>query len=119
MQEIDFNLVGEYIKRLRKAKKLTQDQLAELSACSSKHLSAVENGEKPSIELLVRLSYALGVPVDNLLRDAQWISPAYLHSEIGKKIAKCDNVQLRAVDKAVDSILAIKEEYLIKGIPEV
>ncbi len=28
------------------------------------------------------------------------------------------NLQLRAVDKAADSIFDIKEEYLIKGIPE-
>ena len=50
MQEIDLKIVGEYIKRLCKAKKLTQDQLAERGACSRKYPSAVEDGEKPSIE---------------------------------------------------------------------
>lgn len=118
MQDLDFDLVGERIKRKRKAKKLTQEAVAEICGCSSKHLSAVENGEKPSIELIMKLSVALDATVDYFLKDSPLVAPAYLKSEIGKKIAACDTVQLRAVDKAVDSILAIKEEYLVRGFPE-
>ncbi|WP_195421506.1 helix-turn-helix domain-containing protein [Faecalicatena contorta] len=119
MHEVNFELVGERIKLKRKAKKLTQDAVAEICGCSSKHLSAVENGEKPSIELLMKLSVVLDATVDYFLKDSPLVAPSYLKSEIGKKIAICDTVQLKAVDKAVDSILAIKEEYLLKGIPEV
>lgn len=118
MHELNFELVGERIQRKRKAKKLTQDAVAEICGCSSKHLSAVENGEKPSIELLMKLSVALDVTVDYFLKDSPLVAPAYLKTEIGKKIATCDTVQLRAVDKAVDAILAIKEEYLFRGFPE-
>ena len=45
MHDINFELVGERIKLRRKDKKLTQDAVAELCGCTSKHLSAVENGE--------------------------------------------------------------------------
>lgn len=119
MHDINFELVGERIKLRRKDKKLTQDAVAELCGCTSKHLSAVENGERPSPELLMNLSIVLDATVDYFLKDSPLVAPAYLKTEIGKKVAKFDSVQLKALDREVDTILAIKEDYLMKGILEV
>ena len=53
-------IFGEHLKNLRKAHKLTQAQLAEMSAVEPKHISCIENGLSfPSGDLIARLADAL------------------------------------------------------------
>lgn len=59
----------ENLKRLRKAKNLTQKELGELCDVSESMIGLVENGNrKPSYELLLKLGEALDCSVDDLLR---------------------------------------------------
>jgi transcriptional regulator with XRE-family HTH domain len=52
--------LGARIKELRKIRKLTQEQLAEMVDVDSKHLSRIEvGGSYPSIDTLVKMSAAL------------------------------------------------------------
>src|SRR5579862_5593354 len=61
--------VGDRIREIREAKKLTQDQLAEKAAISKGFLSEVENGKRNvSSEYLLRIANSLGASVDYLLR---------------------------------------------------
>jgi len=65
-------LFGEKISSLRKAKGLTQAQLAEILNVSNKTISRWETGEGyPEITLLVPLAKTLGVTVDALLSDGE------------------------------------------------
>lgn len=51
---------GDYIRKLRLEKRISQVVLASLSNCDPPYLSKIENGkETPSEELLVRLAKAL------------------------------------------------------------
>lgn len=60
-------LLGERIKELRKAKGLTQEQLAELVSVEPRHISRVEGGyNSPSIERLALISEVLSVPIQEL-----------------------------------------------------
>ncbi len=60
-------LLGERIRELRKAKGLTQEQLAELVGVEPRHISRVEGGyNSPSIERLARIAEVLGVPIQEL-----------------------------------------------------
>lgn len=55
-------LVGRNVRRIRKAKGLTQEALAEVSGFSQQYLSDLERGGRnPSIVTLYELSQALGV----------------------------------------------------------
>jgi transcriptional regulator with XRE-family HTH domain len=57
-------LFGENLKRRRREKKLSQEQLAEKTGISVKHLSAIERGLTfVSAELLEKLSQALETPL--------------------------------------------------------
>jgi len=57
------SIFGENLKRCRKAKKLSQEQLSEQVDISVKHLSALERGVTfVSAELLERLAVSLEVP---------------------------------------------------------
>lgn len=59
---------GEFIAELRKQKKITQNELADLLGVTNKAVSRWETGEGyPEITLLPRLAIILGVTVDEIL----------------------------------------------------
>ncbi|MBQ9544660.1 MAG: helix-turn-helix transcriptional regulator [Clostridia bacterium] len=56
------------LKEIRKAKKLTQRQVADFLICSPTVYSRYETGERqPPVEVLIRLSDFFGVTVDYLV----------------------------------------------------
>jgi transcriptional regulator with XRE-family HTH domain len=56
--------VSEKIKQLRRAKKITQTELAKRLNIDRTHLNKIENGKvKPSLALLERIAHELGVSV--------------------------------------------------------
>jgi transcriptional regulator with XRE-family HTH domain len=57
------------LKRLRRARRLTQEELAKRARVSQPYLSQLEAGEKanPGAAIVKRLAKALGVPVTELL----------------------------------------------------
>ena len=58
-------LLNEKLKKLRKDKNLTQEDLAEKVGVSAKHISAIETGRtKTNIQLLYEIATALNVTVD-------------------------------------------------------
>ena len=64
--------IGERIKKLRKAKKLTLDVLAEMSGFSKSYLSQIENlRREPSIGTLTKVAYVLGVDALFLISGVQ------------------------------------------------
>ena len=59
--------IGECIKRLRKEKNWSQEQLAEASGLPQPHISKLENGQhSPSHKTVVALANALGVKTSEL-----------------------------------------------------
>jgi transcriptional regulator with XRE-family HTH domain len=55
-------LVGSNVKRIRQAKGLTQEQLAELSGFSQQYISGLEQGRRnPTIVTIYELATVLGV----------------------------------------------------------
>lgn len=74
MQEYEVmyhKLIASRIKKLRKANKLSQENFAEKINCSREFVSRLENlKEKPSLKMLLKLSYTFGVkPVYFLEQD--------------------------------------------------
>lgn len=60
--------VGNNIAKFRKEKKLTQEELAKLINVSPKTISSYENNRNlPNIEILILLSEALDVKIDDIL----------------------------------------------------
>ena len=63
-------VVGRNVKRLRKAKKLTQEALAHAAEIDTRYVGGIERGqENPSVAVLGRLADALGVHPSALLVD--------------------------------------------------
>ncbi len=62
-------LFGRRVRTLRKAAKLTQEQVAEKAGVTSNFLGYIERGEKqPSFNMIVALAKALSVSVETLFR---------------------------------------------------
>ena len=87
--------LGRRIQARRKDLGLTQEQLAEQTNSSLTHISRVERGVKPSIDLLIRLCFLLHSSMDDLLdiphRDNPYldecISLFLLHSLKNQRLA--------------------------------
>jgi transcriptional regulator with XRE-family HTH domain len=63
-------LFGRRLRELRKARRLTQEALAEAADLSGNYISELELGLKvPSLTILVRLSHALDIAAPELLVD--------------------------------------------------
>ena len=61
-------IVGANIRRLRKAKGFTQEQLAHEAGVAMRYVAGVERAEEnPSLKFLVRIAEALGVEPGTLL----------------------------------------------------
>ena len=61
------SVISENIKKLRKAKGLTQEELAEKTNVSYQAVSKWENGGSPDIEMLPILANTFGVSIDELM----------------------------------------------------
>jgi len=61
--------VGLNIQDLRRAKKLSQEELADMCKVHQTYLSGVETGKRnPSLLVLERIAVALGVDAEELVR---------------------------------------------------
>lgn len=57
------------LKEVRKEKNYTLQQLSKKTGISTTHINDIENKMKePSFSMMVRLSYALNVPLDKLYK---------------------------------------------------
>jgi y4mF family transcriptional regulator len=60
--------LGRYIRKIRKAKGLTQEQLAEKIGTSIPWIGHIETGrEAPNLAMLQKIAHALGVRVKELI----------------------------------------------------
>lgn len=68
---LNYKLVGQRLRALRKKQGLTQERLAELAEISPQHCSGIETGTaKVSLPALVKLSNALNASMDEILLDS-------------------------------------------------
>ena len=68
---MDYYAIGQRIRRIRKARGLSQEELAEKIGISTTHMSHIETGNtKLSLPVFVDLADALEVRADELLHDS-------------------------------------------------
>ena len=94
------SIISENIKKLRKAKGMTQEELAEAVNVSFQAVSKWENGGAPDIEILPLLANAFGVTIDELM---------------GFKLNSYTNKE-RFIKLMDDAGVLKKGQYIIKGV---
>ena len=113
--------VGDRIREIREAKKLTQDQLAEKAAMSKGFLSEIENGKRNvSSEYLLRIANVLCASVDYLLRGTTNVhsngsrEPIMIPSELSEvaenlKLSYAETVELLEAHRSVIAKRSMKQ----------
>ncbi|MGC9372505.1 MAG: helix-turn-helix transcriptional regulator [Thermovirgaceae bacterium] len=105
--------LGLRIKTLRKAKSLTQQQLADLVDVSRIYIQALESNRRlPSMKLLRRLAGALDVRVADIVQNEDVEGSGRLqleevleNAEIWYRSRKLSNREIQLVQKLVDAAL--------------
>lgn len=100
--------LGEKIKRMRKQKGLTQEQLAEIVDISSRNLSNIEVGANfPKAETLEKLLMALGVTTEELFANDHIKSNFELIEDINFYInsVKEDHTMLERIYKILRDLI--------------
>ena len=68
---------GENLLRIRQARKLSQENLADRAGIHRTQISLLESGRRqPLLETVVRLAGALDVPVETLFEGILWVPAA-------------------------------------------
>ncbi len=85
------------LKKLRKERKLTQQQIATTLNMHRSNYSKVENGERElSIEAIISLADFFGMTVDELVRDPKTFqsNEEYTNDLINGQLKKLDKLEL-------------------------
>lgn len=108
---MDYYVIGQRIRKTRKAHGLSQEQLAELVGISTTHMSHIETGNtKLSLPVLVSLAEALEVSTDDLLFCGSPTERGNVLAELTQLLESCTTQQLKiTVDVLRATIVSLKK----------
>ena len=102
---IDYYAIGQRIRQIRKARGLSQDQLAEQVGISTVHVSHIENANtKLSLPVFVRLTEVLQVSADELLQGEPSAQRARAEGAILSLLDSCSLTQLQILQDVLCSV---------------
>ena len=103
--------IGQKIRKYRKAKGLSQEELAEQVNISVTHLSHIETGNtKLSLPVLVAISKALEVQTDDLLSDGISGRNAAI-DELSGVLDACSTQQIRIITDTIKALKISLDKY--------
>ncbi len=104
---INYRLIGTRIADWRKRLSITQDDLSFLTGISVPYISEIENGKKrPSLDIIVSISDAIGVTVDELLSGNMLSSSSDYQTDIDYLLYDCTSDERQFI---YEMLRAIKE----------
>ncbi len=108
---VNYEKLGKRIKTARKAKKLTQEYLAEKIGLTDRYISNIEcSASKLSLDTLVDICNVLEVTADYVLLDSVYASKEMMMDEIAQKLKKCSDKNIRLISSIITTILQEQEE---------
>ncbi len=109
---MDYYDIGQRIRKIRKARGLSQEQLAEKVGISTTHMSHIETGNtKLSLSVFVGIAAALKVQTDFLLYDRPRESVSAAAQAISSIINGCDAAQARILTEIVRAAKQAMDAY--------
>lgn len=89
---MDYEKLGNNVKKIRKERKITQERLAEMIDCSTNHVKCIENAKRvPSIDILEKIAKTLNTTFDKLTNDS-YSNPELLYlKEVEEKLQMFSN----------------------------
>ena len=103
---MDYRSIGQNIRKVRKQRKLRQEDLAEKAGISMTYVGALERGEKiPALETFIAIANALEVSADVILCDVVTAGYEVKHSLITDKIEGLSKSDAAMVYDVIDTIV--------------
>jgi len=95
--------IGNFIRKIRLEKNLTQEELAERAELSGNYLHEIEVGKRnPSLKIINGIAQSLGVTIDLLVNGQD----AYCHlMPITELITNCSPSQLKKIELIISTAL--------------
>ena len=110
---MDANKIGAFIKELRMQKNITQKELAEIINCTDKAISRWETGRGvPEVSLLMPLSKALDISVNELLTGERFIPERKSEVQEQYKDLVMVPVIISRTDEAIVDVIMEKDEEI-------
>lgn len=95
---IDYAVIGERLKKARKAKKLTQEDLAEQLDVSIAFLSRIERGSSQvNLKRLTQICEILEISEGDILNGVSSKSNKYLDSEFADLLKNCSSEKQKLI----------------------
>ena len=109
---MDYYAIGQRIRKIRKARNLSQEQLSEMVGISVTHMSHIETGNtKLSLPVLVDLANAREVRTDDLLYDKVTAERSTATDTIVQLLEACTTQQLRVIEDLVKAAKASLSQH--------
>lgn len=95
---IDYSVIGERLKKARKEKHLTQEQLAEKIDVSIAFLSRIERGSSQiNLKRLTQICEILDITEGDILNGTSSKSAKYLDAEFASLLKKCSSEKQKLI----------------------
>lgn len=110
---MDYFLIGQRIRKYRKAHSFSQEELAEKVGISTTHMSHIETGNtKLSLAVLVKIALILEVSTDDILFDHPVVNKSNLSTKIVEILDKCNPQELTIIFEIVKATQISLAKYL-------
>lgn len=105
MKDLNFEQIGENLKKIRLSKNLTQEYIANMADVNTSHISNIENNRvKVSLSTLVQICNALDTTVDYILADEYNQPTSALEQEILHELQLCSDDTKEQILKIVKAL---------------
>lgn len=109
---MDYYAIGQRIRKFRKAKRLSQEELAELVGISTTHMSHIETGNtKLSLNVLVDIAAALNVLADDLLSETGPTQINSAYQTIYDTLTTCTPQQVKIMSEIITAAKTAMDKY--------
>lgn len=117
--EVDMVSLGMRIRKIRKRKKLTLEQLSEMTDISTVLISQIENGTRTGrLDTLITISNALEVSIEDILVDSLLYTNAEGKSkhedDLSYLLLDCNENESRFIIKNAENVKELLKKYLQK-----
>ena len=108
---VDYKLIGQRIKAVRKEKKMTQEHLAEKLSVTVGYISQIERGiTKISLDTLAQISSLLDSEIAYFITGASAGQDTYMQEELNRKYMMLDPSNKRMINDILDIFLKYGSE---------
>jgi len=111
MRDYNIDNMGTIIKKARRDRKMTQEELAEKVGVGSRHIMAIENeGKKPGYDVLTKIIQTLDFSADLIFRPDTVKHTAEQELFIGEFLSCNEQDQCIVIETAQSLIRALRKK---------